>query len=85
MRVVCATEMGGLVTLPTAVAIIGGGVIAVEYATVLGNYITPYQHTQPLNPPYPTLTYPAICYYMILYAGATGGGTVLSNPTLPSP
>ena len=35
MRVVCATEMGGLVTLPTAVAIIGGGVIAVEYATVL--------------------------------------------------
>ena len=35
MRVVCATEMGGLVTLPSAVAIIGGGVIAVEYATVL--------------------------------------------------
>ena len=51
MRVVCATEMGGLVTLPSAVAIIGGGVIAVEYATVLGSNI-PYQHalsTLPFN------------------------------------
>lgn len=34
-RVVCATEMGSLLELPSAVAIIGGGVIATEYATVL--------------------------------------------------
>lgn len=33
-RVVCATEIGSLAELPNAVAIIGGGVIAVEYATV---------------------------------------------------
>jgi NAD(P) transhydrogenase len=34
-RVVCASEMSDLLALPSAVAIIGGGVIAVEYATVL--------------------------------------------------
>ena len=34
-RVICSTEMGSLAELPTAVAIIGGGVIATEYATVL--------------------------------------------------
>ncbi|CAM9626413.1 unnamed protein product, partial [Choristocarpus tenellus] len=33
--VVDATEMGTLTNLPNAVAIIGGGVIAVEYANVL--------------------------------------------------
>ena len=34
-RVVCATEMGSLTNLPSAAAIIGGSIIAVEYATVL--------------------------------------------------
>lgn len=34
-RIVCASEMGNLNVLPNAIAIIGGGVIAVEYATVL--------------------------------------------------
>lgn len=34
-RILTATEMGQLKELPNAVAIIGGGVIAVEYATVL--------------------------------------------------
>lgn len=34
-RIVTATEMGNLKELPNAVAILGGGVIAVEYATVL--------------------------------------------------
>lgn len=30
----CATEIGGISQLPNAIAIIGGGVIGVEYATV---------------------------------------------------
>ena len=34
-RIVTATEMGGLMEIPSSVAIFGGGVIAVEYATVL--------------------------------------------------
>lgn len=34
-KVVEATEMGNIGELPNAIAIIGGGVIAVEYATVL--------------------------------------------------
>ena len=34
-RIVTATEMGGLMDIPSSVAIYGGGVIAVEYATVL--------------------------------------------------
>ena len=34
-RIVTATEMGSLKELPNAVAILGGGIIAVEYATVL--------------------------------------------------
>ncbi|KAJ1428565.1 hypothetical protein B484DRAFT_329396 [Ochromonadaceae sp. CCMP2298] len=34
-QVVDSTEMGGVGELPNAVAILGGGVIAVEYATVL--------------------------------------------------
>ena len=34
-RIVTATEMGSLKELPNAIAIVGGGVIAVEYATVL--------------------------------------------------
>ena len=34
-RIVTASEMGAIKELPNAVAIIGGGVIAVEYATVL--------------------------------------------------
>lgn len=38
-RVICATEMGSLTELPSAVAIIGGGVIATEYATVLAEVI----------------------------------------------
>ena len=33
--VVCATEMGSLPRVPRAAAILGGGVIAVEYATIL--------------------------------------------------
>lgn len=33
-RVVCATEIGGISELPNAIVIVGGGVIAVEYATV---------------------------------------------------
>ena len=32
-RVVCSTEMGNLAAIPKAAAVIGGGVIAVEYAT----------------------------------------------------
>lgn len=34
-KIVCATEMGSLSELPNSIAIVGGGVIAVEYATVL--------------------------------------------------
>ena len=38
-RVVCATEMGSLTELPNALAIIGGGVIATEYATVFAEVL----------------------------------------------
>ena len=34
-RIVTSTEMGNMLDMPKAVAIIGGGIIAVEYATVL--------------------------------------------------
>ena len=38
-RVVCATEMGSLTELPNSLAIIGGGVIATEYATVFAEVL----------------------------------------------
>lgn len=34
-KVLCSTEMGSLPAVPSSAAVIGGGVIAVEYATVL--------------------------------------------------
>jgi pyruvate/2-oxoglutarate dehydrogenase complex dihydrolipoamide dehydrogenase (E3) component len=38
-RIVCATEMGSLNDLPNSLAIIGGGVIATEYATVFAEVL----------------------------------------------